>query len=59
MNKAVFSKEGHFWVSFIQNKETGRWVHAFTAKDAKAIFAIQEGVNMSSYIVSSKKGYTE
>ena len=58
MNKPMFSRAGEFWVSFINNKEKGRWVNAFTAKDAKAIFAIQEGVTLSSYIVSSKKGYS-
>lgn len=57
MTKAMFAREGHFWVSFINNKEAGRWVEAANAKSAKWIFAIAEGVTLSGYIVSSKKGY--
>jgi heptaprenylglyceryl phosphate synthase len=58
MEKPMFSKEGHFWISFINNRINGKWIEAANAKSAKAIFAIKEGVVMSSYIVSSKKGYT-
>lgn len=57
MNKAMFEREGHFWVSFIQNKEKGVWVYAENAKTAKFLFARKEGVAVSSYIVSSKKGF--
>ena len=58
MVKPMYNKEGHFWVYFINNPENGKWIEAANAKSAKALFAIKEGVVMSSYIVSSKKGYT-
>lgn len=57
MKPAMFEREGHFWVSFVQNKETGRWISAANAKSAKYFFSVAEGVVVSGYIVSSKKGY--
>lgn len=59
MEKPMFTKEGHFWISFVGNPiKSGKWIEAANAKSAKVLFAIKEGVAMSSYIVSSKKGYT-
>ena len=52
----MFVREGHFWVSFVQNKASGCWISAANAKTAKYLFACKENVAVSGYIVSSKKG---
>lgn len=57
MKSPMFSREGCYWVAFIQNREKGRWVEAANLKTAKFLFAQQENVVMSGYIVASKKGY--
>lgn len=45
---------GKFWVYFV-GTNNGAWIEALNMSSAKEIFAIRQGIAMSSYIKASKK----